>query len=34
MSAGSWREIAETIGMDITEYTKMWKNLRDKYVCL
>lgn len=33
MSAGSWREIAETIGMDITECTKMWKNMRYKYVC-
>lgn len=28
----SWREITETIGMDVRECTKKWENYRDKNV--
>lgn len=33
MSAHLWKEIAKTIGMETMDYTKKWKNLRDKDVC-
>ncbi|XP_072108227.1 uncharacterized protein [Mobula birostris] len=32
MASNSWKEISKNIGLDITECTKRWKNLRDKYV--
>lgn len=26
MTANSWRDIAETTGVDVREFTKKWKN--------
>lgn len=31
MAKNSWREISRNIGLDVAEYRKRWKNLRDKY---
>ncbi|XP_072920592.1 uncharacterized protein [Hemitrygon akajei] len=32
MASNSWKEISKTLGLDVMECTKKWKNLRDKYV--
>ncbi|XP_039631353.1 transcription factor Adf-1-like [Polypterus senegalus] len=34
MAASSWREISSSIGLDVLECMKKWKNVRDKYVRL
>lgn len=34
MVADAWCEISEAVGLSVTECTKRWKNLRDKYVRL
>ncbi|KAG5269777.1 hypothetical protein AALO_G00206000 [Alosa alosa] len=34
MVADAWCEISEIVGLSVTECTKRWKNLRDKYVRL
>ncbi|CAM4310221.1 unnamed protein product [Leuciscus chuanchicus] len=34
MANNSWKEIAQNVGLDVTDCMKRWKNLRDKFVRL
>ncbi|KAJ8014484.1 hypothetical protein DPEC_G00040710 [Dallia pectoralis] len=34
MANNSWKEIAQSIGLDVTDCIKRWNNLRDKFVRL
>ncbi|CAB1454368.1 unnamed protein product [Pleuronectes platessa] len=34
MTANSWREISATVGLDVPEFIKRWRKIRDKFVQL